>query len=87
VVYQFIILSIQDERSRTKLKQMSYTGGCDKETRGQASLDRSAMESSKVYNTTDYKAYSATIHCTKGKTSDCAKQTNVTPMLGKYGGK
>lgn len=63
---------------------MSYSGGCDKSTRGQASLDRSEMESSGAYNKSDYSAYSATIHCQSGNTSECTNQTNVTPILGKY---
>lgn len=60
------------------------TGGCDKETRGQASLDRSEMEASKIYNNNDYTTYSASIHCQNGDTPHCANQAAVAPILGKY---
>ena len=65
---------------------MSYTGGCDTNTRGQASLDRSVMESDGIFNSADYSAYSASIHCQNGDTSDCLNQSNVEPILGKYSG-
>ena len=61
-----------------------YTGGCDTATRGQSSLDRSAMERENITNKEDYKAYSNSIHCQNGKTSDCDNQKNVEPILGKY---
>ena len=63
---------------------MSYTGGCDQDTRGQASLDRSAMESEKIYDSSAYQAYSATIHCPNGDDSNCSRQETVQPFLGKY---
>jgi hypothetical protein len=63
---------------------MSKSGGCDKATRGQASLDRSKMEAKGIQNKQDYSAYSGTLHCTKGDTSNCQKQQTVTPILGKY---
>lgn len=59
------------------------TGGCDKETRGQASIDRSAMERDKTVNKPDYSTYSKTIHC-QTTSSDCPKQSAVKPILGKY---
>lgn len=63
---------------------MNKQGGCDKDTRGQASIDRSNMEASNTRNSSDYKAYSATIHCQNGNTSNCSNQKNVEPILGKY---
>jgi len=65
---------------------MSFQGGCDTETRGQASLDRSVMESEGIQNRSDYSAYSASIHCTNGDSPDCAAQNAVEPILGKYSG-
>lgn len=59
------------------------TGGCDKETRGQASIDRSAMESGGIKNKGDYGDYSAVIHCPT-TSSNCPKQEKVGPILGKY---
>ena len=65
----------------------TYTGGCDTNTRGQASLDRSAMESSKISDSSAYKAYSNVVHCPNGNTSNCPNTTNVASHLGKYSGK
>lgn len=65
-------------------------GGCDVETRGQASLDRSIMESENIFNHNDYRAYSEVIHC-KNTNNDHdggdAATINVEPILGKYSNK
>jgi hypothetical protein len=42
------------------------------------------MESQGVYNSADYSAYSAAVHCPNGNDSNCANQTAVEPILGKY---
>jgi len=63
---------------------MSFTGGCDTNTRGQASLDRSEMEANDIYEKSDYSTYSGSIHCQNGDTADCPNQAAVEPILGKY---
>ena len=77
---------LQLAHTHTQIEQtkMSFTGGCDTHTRGQASLDRSEMEANDIIEKSDYAAYSATIHCQNGDTADCANQTAVEPILGKY---
>lgn len=57
---------------------------CSTNTRGQASLDRSAMESTGTYNKGDYSSYSRSIHCQNGDSDDCENAKDVQPILGKY---
>lgn len=63
---------------------MEKTGGCDLEVRGQASLERSAMERDDIYDRETYSALSAVIHCQNGDNSDCSNQEAAAAHLGKY---
>lgn len=63
---------------------MSKAGGCDNDARGQASSDRSVMESEGIRDSPAYHAYSETIHCPDTHNSDCERQEAVQPFLGKY---
>jgi hypothetical protein len=57
---------------------------CSTDTRGQASLDRSEMETHNIQNGSDYSAYSGSIHCQNGNTDNCSNADAVAPILGKY---
>lgn len=60
--------------------------GCNPNTRGQASVERSIMERKNIYNHKDYHALSAAIHCqnTNNNDTDDHATINAKLIFGKY---